>query len=459
MRYVRSFIGNLTSLLLALILGVIVWATAVRANDPLERRFFEIEVRVVGLASSSELVGRPVETARILLEGSTSVLDDVGLNDYIGIVDVSGVTSGEESLPIQVQGDFEFVELLDTIPSTADVRIEQIVTREIPVHLVVRGDVARGHRIGEERVEPDMLIVTGPAPRVDQLAEARVTYFVDDSREDITESRRPTFYDISGNVASIVGLDVSPAEVEIIIPIIELAGFAEKPITVDWIGEPAPGYRLLDLRVEPSSVQVTGLPSALEDLRVQTEQVDISGLTRTETRRVTLDLPEGVSLVEVQPFLVTVEIEPILSSGLVQRPVEIRALGEALTATIDPEEVRVFLFGPLPIIDSLSEEDVRVTIDLLGLEAGDYVLEPFVSVAASDLEVRSTQPAVITVIISDVVTSTEEITETSLAITSSLLSELSPSPGTGSGAGPSPGYTIDRVALLPARYLHSRDRF
>ena len=81
MKFVSSFLSNLTSLLLALVLAIVVWATAVRANDPLERRFFEIEVRTTGLAPNSELVGRPTETARILLEGPTSELDEISLDD------------------------------------------------------------------------------------------------------------------------------------------------------------------------------------------------------------------------------------------------------------------------------------------------------------------------------------------------------------------------------------------
>ena len=193
----------------------------------------------------------------------------------------------------------------------------------------------------------------------------------------------------------------------------ELAGFAEKPVTVNFVGEPAPGYRLLDVKVEPSSVQVTGSPAQIDELRVQTESVDISGLDESESRRVTLDLPNGVEMVEVQPVVVTVEIEPILSSDVVRRPVEVRALGEDLEAVIDPEEIRVFLFGPLPVLDSLAEEDVRVTVDLLNLVTGTHVLEPFVSVSAEEIEVRSTQPAQITAIITGSITNTDSLTETS----------------------------------------------
>jgi YbbR domain-containing protein len=297
--------------------------------------------------------------------------------------------------------------------------MEQIVTREIPVNLQIRGEVARGHRVGDIRVEPETVQITGPAPRVSQLAEGRVTVFVDDAREDITELRRLTFYDVDGNVESVIGLTVNPAEIEVIIPVIELAGFAEKPVTVNFVGEPAPGYRLLDVKVEPTSIQVTGSPAQIDVLRVQTEPVDISGLDESDSRRVTLDLPNGVEMVEVQPVVVTVEIEPILSSDVVQRPVEVRALGEDLEVVIDPEEVRVFLFGPLPVLDSLAEEDVRVTVDLLNLVTGTHVLDPFVSVSAEEIEVRSTQPAQITAIITGSITGTDSLTET-LPVTESL---------------------------------------
>ena len=409
MRYVRSIFSSFTTLLLALVLAVFIWATAVRANDPVETSTLEVTVEVVGRPADTEVVGRPPESVLITIQGPLSALEQISPADFNATIDLSDVPYGEAVVPIQIGGGQELVEVLSVFPETAQLQLEQIVTRDIPVVLQVRGEVARGHRIGDERVEPDAIRVSGPADRVDQLEEARVIVFVDNAREDISELRRPTFYDTQGDVASVIGLTLSPSEVEVIVPVIELAGFAEKPITVNWVGEPAPGYRLLDVKVEPSSLQVTGAPAELEGLRVQTEPIDITGLTETATLQAALDLPDGVGLVDIQPLSVTVEIEPILTSSVVQRPVEVRALGDGLEAILDPEEVRVFLFGPLPTLDSLAEDDVRVTVDLLNLITGTHVLEPFVSVSADEVEVRSTQPAQITVIISGTITDTTDI--------------------------------------------------
>jgi len=414
MRTVRRIVANITTLLLMVILALVIWAAAVRASDPVATRILEIGVATVGIPPQATLLNRPPETTFITIEGPESALENVLPADFQGTIDLSEIPYAEVEVPVQIVylGDDDQVIILSQSPETTIVRMEQIITRDIPISVQVRGDVARGHRQGETRVEPDFVQVTGPAPRVSDLAEGRVTIFVDNVKEDITEERPPTFYDNDGNVASVVGLTVDPPGVAVIIPVIELAGFAEKPITVNWVGEPAPGYRLLDVKAEPTSVQVTGAPAELVGLRIQTEPVDISGLDESNTFQVALDLPVGIGLVEVQSIVVTVEIEPILTSDVVRRPVEIRALGEGYEAIVEPEQVRVFLFGPLPVLDSLTEDDIRVTVNLLNLVTGTHVLEPFVTVNAEGIEVRSTQPANVTVIISAIISPTEDITGT-----------------------------------------------
>ena len=447
MQVLRSLLSNLGSLLLALILAITVWATAIRVNDPVENRILEIEVQTVGAPPDAELLNTPPQSALITIEGPVSALDQASPADYVGVIDLSETPFGETVVPINIRGEREQVEVLTLFPETAEIRMEQIITRDIPIMLQVRGEVARGHRLGEGRVEPETIQVTGLASRVNPLSEGRVVVFVDNAREDITELRRPTFYDVEGNVASVVGLNLSPNEVEAVVPVSELTGFAEKPISVNWIGEPAQGYRLLDVNVEPASVQVTGAPALLEGLRIETESVVISGLTESESRQVALDLPPGVSLLDVQPVVVTVEIEPILSGGVVQRPVEIRALGEGLEATLEPEQVRVFLFGPLPVLDSLAEDDVRVTIDLLNLVTGTHTLEPIVSVSANDVEVRSTQPPVVTVIISDVITITDGLTQTLPSLEAPATAANDREPFSGQRPALSPPFAA--VALRP----------
>jgi hypothetical protein len=184
----------------------------------------------------------------------------------------------------------------------------------------------------------------------------------------------------------------------------------------------------------------------------------------TETLQVALDLPDEVMLEDPQPIIVTVEIGPILTSDVVQKAVEVRGLAEGLDAILEPEEVRVFLFGPLPALESLSEDDVRVTLDLLNLEIGTYNLEPLVSISVNDVTERSIQPATITVIITEAMTTTNGITGTlPLTETSLLNPPLTAAANTGPTASAGPGCLFgDLICLavviqIPFAILNKRE--
>ena len=105
MSYLRSLVSNLTTLLLALVLAVVVWATAVRANDPVETRNLEIDVDTVGQPADATLVGNPPESAIITLQGPASALDKISPFDYVGIIDLSNVPFGETEVPLAVHSE------------------------------------------------------------------------------------------------------------------------------------------------------------------------------------------------------------------------------------------------------------------------------------------------------------------------------------------------------------------
>jgi YbbR domain-containing protein len=166
--------------------------------------------------------------------------------------------------------------------------------------------------------------------------------------------------------------------------------------------------------VEPPSALLQGSPSRLNALtQLTTEPIDITGLTETFVQPVTLDLPNSITLDEVQGFTVTVEIEPILSTAVYNRPIEFQGVEDGMDAIATPEEARVVLFGPLPILDSLTEDEVHVAVDAFGLLTGTYSLEPVVSFPERGLELRSIQPPLITVEITTTMTNTITNTESS----------------------------------------------
>ena len=439
---------NLATFILSLVLAIFIWMSASQSQDPIRTRFLEVSLQYVGLPESTTLVDvDPRQTVQIRLEGPDSVLQEFTPEDFTATVDLSQVPSGERVVvDINVVSTKPGAEISFITPEQVDVTLEQQVTREIPVELDIRGSVARGHTQGEPLIEPPSIRISGPASQVNQLNFALVTIFLNSTVETLVETSRPIFYDQAGRVSSVNSLEASHDDVSVTIPVEESAGFADKLVTVEWTGEPAPGYRLLSVTADPPSVLVEGRPAQVNLLTtVSTEPIDIDGLTESFQQTAVLDLPAGISVDPEQTVSVQIEIEPILTTSSYNRVPDPRGLRAGYEAKVVPEQVRVVLFGPLPVLDSLSENDVRVILDLFGLEPGTYSVEPEVDIPEREIEIRSVQPSVVTVTISETVTSTVSLLDTQLV----SAGQTAPLQATSTPVTPSPVRSISNCFMKP----------
>ena len=105
------------------------------------------------------------------------------------------------------------------------------------------------------------------------------------------------------------------------------------------------------------------------------------------------------------------------SLSLNNMPVEVIGLPENMQASIAPVSVDLILAGPLPLLDKLTPGDVRVTVDLTGLTPGVHQIIPKVEILVDDIQVQSTNPVTVEVI---------------------LVSNSTPTPGTASTPTPTP---------------------
>ena len=77
---------------------------------------------------------------------------------------------------------------------------------------------------------------------------------------------------------------------------------------------------------------------------------------------------------------------------------EITGLPADLNAQVSPATMDVILSGPLPILNTLTRQDVHVTVDVTGLAVGSYQLTPTVQILASNVTVESLLPGTLEVI-------------------------------------------------------------
>jgi YbbR domain-containing protein len=164
-------------------------------------------------------------------------------------------------------------------------------------------------------------------------------------------------------------------------------------------GEPAPGYVVGKVSVDPATAEVAGPESALQRLKeADTEPVSVSGARATIREAVTIGVSDtSLRLTEPVNATVTVQIEPMPVDRLVaQVPVHIHNAGRGLSAQVVPAAIVVAARGSKDAVDALRPDSIAAYVDLAGLGPGRYNLSVRVEPPPEVVVVR-TAPATVQV--------------------------------------------------------------
>lgn len=147
------------------------------------------------------------------------------------------------------------------------------------------------------------------------------------------------------------------------------------PVVARVTGRPAPGYiRFGRVVAEPESVDVGGPQHRLASFDfLPTEPIDLTGKNDLVISRAKLRLPPECEAA-LQEVTVRVTIEKIISRTFTDLPVEVLRSGDVALMRMTPAHGSVVVAGPLPLVESLSEQELRLSIDALGLPPGTYTL-------------------------------------------------------------------------------------
>jgi YbbR domain-containing protein len=269
------------------------------------------------------------------------------------------------------------------------------------VDLSISGEAAVGYQVGESNLEPAEVTVAGAESQVKKVTQARILINLSGIRENFDQTLPIEILD--ENDQKVNGVTFSPESVHVRLPVSQQGGYRDVAVKVLVMGRVASGYHLTDISVFPPVVTVFAtdpeLVNALPGM-VETQPLELQNVKEDISTRVALNLPEGISIVGEQTVLIQAGVSPIESSvTLAGEKVEIVNLGDGLNAQVSPTTVDVIVSGPLPLLDTLNHQDVRVTVDLSGLEAGTHQVTAKVEVLIADVVVESILPNTIEVVI------------------------------------------------------------
>lgn len=402
----KWFFRNFRTLVLALVLALAVWVSAVTAADPDEVRTYPrpITLEIIGQDPGLVIVGSVPDKVSITLRAPHSNWNElIASDDQVrAILDLSGLGAGEHILEIQPQVKVRPVQVISISPQSLKVNLEPLDTKSLPIELAVRGEPAIGYLAGAVTLKPRETVISGPESQIKRVARVLVELNIAGLRQDVQSSLPVRMVDGSGQ--TINGLTVNPETVQVNLPITQQGGYRDIAVKPVLRGQVAGGYRLTSISVYPPVLTVfSENPAIVADLPgiVETEPLNLNGESQNIDTRLKLTLPQGVRVVGEQTVQVQVGIAAIEGSlSLSGIQIEVIGLAPGLEAHISPAMVDVILTGPLPLLDKLTPGDVKFVMDLTGLEIGTHQAAPQARILIAEIRVQSLNPGTIEVIIS-----------------------------------------------------------
>jgi YbbR domain-containing protein len=395
-------------LILSIGLAFALWIFVSYTQNPDQRSTFEgVPVDIEGLAPGLLVVdkeGLPKAnhpTVIISVEGDVATIQTVRQSDLRAFVDMSGLAAGEHSnVPVIVERNRSGLARLSLTPDPAflSFRLEQEITRTVPLTVEVTGSVPFSFEKGKPRLTQDgrpvdSVLVRGPQSRVDRVSLARVVADIDRLTGNYSSPRPVEILSQDGQ--EIAGVTAEPASVNVLVPIASSAGIKRVPVVPRLVGAPASGQIVSTVSVDPQFVQLTGGSDALDGIEsIETFDVDIAGATGAISYTVAMRVPANTSLASGEPTMATVmvQIRPIDRPFQITLPVSIQVTDapDGLLVALSPNNIQIKLEGNATALGAFDPASLQGTVSARTLGEGSYAITPSFQLPAG---IRLAEPA------------------------------------------------------------------
>ena len=396
----RNWHLKLSAVLLATVLY-----TGLVFSGSLSEATLQVRVDQVNVSRDQFVLSGDLGLVEVRYRGAAEDTVNLGTSDFVARVDISAYDMERapepQQLPIEITSLREGVTVLSTNPETVRVEVDRIEIRPVPVE-VEPGVVPEGLEIGAPVVSAEEVQVRGPASLVERVDRVVALVSIPASGIDINEAVDLTPVDIEGQPVGTGMLDIEPETVSVQVDVraVETQTTAVIRPNVE-AGAPAPGFALEALGVEPSAVDIVGLPEDRADITsLLTEPIDIVGVSESQTFEVALQLPDGVELAPGEPATVTVVATIVPSVSSRTFVVGVLCEGAGVNACLPGVgEVAITLSGSGEAWSGLQAADLTPVVDASGLAPGSYSLTPVIGGLPAGVELLAVSPTAIPVTI------------------------------------------------------------
>jgi YbbR domain-containing protein len=405
MNIMRWLGNNLTSLILSLLLAIVIWISAVTSANPNMEAELTIPFQVIQQPTNIAIVDQVPDFITVNVLAPESIIQQLNEdNPIFGFIDLANITAGTYRFPVQIDipDQISPIRVLDQNPEKIELKISNLITKELPVLIQVNGEPAVGYQTSGISWEEDTVAVTGEENKVQEVTKVVGVLDISDATGSLAREVTLQPQDDLGNEVGEVVVD--PKTVLVNQTITLQGGYRNLAVNVTTQGLVEPGYRFTSITPAPPTVMVFSEdPQLVEQLPgfVNTMPLDLTGVDDYLETFLELDLPPGVTVVGDPTVLVQVNVTALETNLLVTREIEVIGLTPGLDVEVSPSQISVSISGPVPVLDTLTERDIRVVVDLSELEVGVHTVTPTIEILPADVVWEDFSPDTVEIVITE----------------------------------------------------------
>ena len=166
-------------------------------------------------------------------------------------------------------------------------------------------------------------------------------------------------------------VDVTPPTARVTIPVFSDQQSRTLPVNPVITGNPAAGFEIESVTVDPQVALVAGDAEELAKLdEVDTEPIPMTGVSTDQIVKVALALPTGVVAVDDDPVKVTITLRPVTGTRTFTAGLRLVGASNTLSYKLSVDHVLVTIGGSVADLDRLSGAALVMDLDVTGLKTG-----------------------------------------------------------------------------------------
>ena len=266
-------------------------------------------------------------------------------------------------------------------PSRLPVEVVEYAENDVPVVVAYTGELAEGLLLDRENAQLDYesVTVSGPKDVVEKISAASISVDRTGLTETLDFSSRYTLVDENGDPVDSQLITTNTAEIHLYLPVEHIR---EIPLHVSLIPGGGANKENTIIDIEPKNITLSGSEAALNKIdEIMLGTIDLATIEENGTVSYPIQIPDGLrNQSGVTQAEVSIKFRGISKKTFTVNTFRATNLPEGLEPTVITKQVEITLRGPSAEISALTADDIIVTADYKGQDAGTVTVPLTISV-------------------------------------------------------------------------------